>query len=91
MKGDTIMITPLYKKYEETEALGCFPMCNFGGLEILDIEYGIEDYIIACFNFGTGRQQIRRHKICFTPAGRSYIRKQGTRYYLDTIMRTNIF
>ncbi|MBO6272777.1 hypothetical protein J6O48_08370 [bacterium] len=77
----------LYKTYENTEAVGTFPLCNFGGLEILDILYGINDYAVACFNFGTGRQQIRKHKIHYTPAGRSYIRKQGVRYYFDEIMR----
>lgn len=78
---------PLYKKYADTEPIGTLGLCNWGGLEILDIEYGIDDYAIACFNWGTGRQQIRRHKITYTPAGRSYIRKQGTRYYSDQILR----
>ena len=78
---------PLYKKYENTKPIGTFCLCNFGGLEILDIEYGIDDYIIACFNFGTGRQQIRRHKIQITPSGRMFIRKQNVRYYMDEILR----
>lgn len=72
---------PLYKKYADTEPIGVITLCNWGGLEILDIEYGIDDYVIACFNWGTGRQQIRRHKIMETPSGRLYIRKQGIRYY----------
>ena len=77
----------LYEKYKNTLPIGVFAMCNFGGIEILDIIYGINDYVIACFNFGTGRQQIRKHKICYTPSGRAYIRKQGTRYYFDKIMK----
>lgn len=77
----------LYKTYENTKAVGVLPLCNFGGLEILDILYGIDDYAVACFDFGNGRQQIRKHKIQYTPAGRSYIRKQGVRYYFDEIMR----
>jgi len=77
---------PLYKKYADTEPIGTLCLGNWGGLEILDIEYGIDDYAIACFNWGTGRQQIRRHKIMYTPSGRSYIRKQGTRYYFDQMM-----
>ena len=79
---------PLYKKYENTNPLGVLCLSNWGGLEILDInefrgEYGT---VIASFNFGA-RQQIRRHKIYCTPAGRAYIRKQGTRYYFDEIMK----
>ena len=77
----------LHKTYENAKAVGTLPLSNWGGLEILDILYGIDDYAVACFNFGTGRQQIRKHKIQYTQAGRSYIRKQGVRYYFDEIMR----
>lgn len=77
----------LYKKYADTPAVGYHAMSNYGGLEILDIINGWDDIAVACFNFGTGRQQIRRHKICYTMSGRPYIRKQGTRYYFDEIMR----
>lgn len=77
----------LYRTYENTKAIGTYALSNFGGIEILDILYGIDDYAVACFNFGTGRQQIRKHKIQYTPAGRAYIRKQGIRYYFDEIMR----
>lgn len=81
------MKTPLYKQYADTKAVGVYPLCNWGGLEILAVEYGIDDYVVACFNFGTGRQKIRRHKICYSTSGRDYIRKEGVRYYLDNIMR----
>lgn len=74
---------PLYKKYADTMPIMVLGLSNWGGLEILDIEHGIDDYAIACFNWGTGRQQIRRHKIMHTPSGRAYIRKQDTRYYFD--------
>ena len=77
----------LYKKYQQTTAIGMYPMCNFGELEILDIIYGIDDYAVACFNFSTGRQQIRRHKIQTTEGGRLFIRKQNIRYYFDEIMK----
>lgn len=78
------MKMPLYKQYENTKPIGVFTLCNFGGIEILNI---IDDYVIACFNFGTGRQQIRTHKIYYTTSGRAYIRKQGNRYYFDEFMR----
>lgn len=80
------MRTPLYKKYENTKAIGYINTCftQWGGIEILDLN---DDYALACFNFGTGRQQIRWHKIYITVAGRPFIRKQGTRYYLDEAMR----
>ena len=77
---------PLYKKYENTTPISTMHLSNWGGLEILDILHGIDDYAVASFNFGT-RQQIRRHKIQTAPSGRLFIRKQGTRFYLDEIMK----
>lgn len=76
-----------YWEYTEKSALAVIPLSNWGGIEILEVLYGIEDEVIACFNFGTGRQEIRRHKIHTTPSGRAYIRKEGRRYYLDETMR----
>lgn len=78
----------LYKMYAERKPIGVFPLSNWGGLAILaycdkDGDLGA----VACFDFGESRQQIRRHKIYTTPAGRLYIRKQGRRYYFDEIMR----
>lgn len=77
------MKMPLYIKYGETKAIGVIPMSNFGGIEILDMD---SEYIVACFNFGTGRQQIRRHKIEASCSGRNYFRKQGRRYYFDEVL-----
>lgn len=77
----------LYKKYANTEAIGVMPLSNWGGIEILDILNGIEDYAVACFNWGTSQQKIRRHKISTSPSGRMYIRKEGVRYYLDSFLK----
>ena len=83
------MRDPLYKRYANTKAVGYINTCftQWGGIEILDIEYGSEDYAIACFNFGNGRYDFRRHKIYTAPSGRMYIRKQGVRYYFDEALR----
>ena len=83
------MKTPLYKKYADTKAVGYIntAFTQWGGIEILDIEYGIEDYVIACFNFGNGRYDFRRHKIYTSTSGRQYFRKQGVRYYFDEVMK----
>ena len=77
---------PLYKQYETKRAFASLCLSNWGGLEILDIIYGVNDYVVACFNWGTGRQQIRHHKVCQTPSGRPYIWKNHTRYYLDQFL-----
>lgn len=75
----------LAKEYENKKAIGYLNLCNFGGLEILDINC---EEAVACFNFGNGREMIRRHKIIYTANGHAYIRKAGKIYYLDQIMRT---
>lgn len=77
----------LYKVYGDVNPVAVLTLSNWGGIEILGVEHGIEDKVVACFNFGNTRQQIRRHTVNTTPAGRDYIRKQGVRYYLDQFMR----
>lgn len=77
----------LKELYKNRQAVGTYTLCNWGGLEILDIIYGLDDKAVACFNFGCGRTDIRKHKIYTTTAGRAYIRKNGTRYYFDQIMK----
>lgn len=81
------MKTPLYKLYENAEPIGLHTLCNFGGLAILAID-DYYDIAVAAFHFGDGYQQIRQHKIQYSPSGRPFIRKQGTRYYFDEIIRT---
>lgn len=76
-----------YQEYFTKKAVGVLPLSNWGGLEILDILCGIEDEVIACFNWGDDRQMIRRHKIYYTSSGRAYFRKMDRRYYLDEIQR----
>ena len=71
------------KQYENTKPVGVLPLSNWGGLEIL--ERNCEE-AVACFNFGHGREMIRRHKIIYTANGRAYIRKAGRRYYFDMMI-----
>lgn len=77
----------LKEKYTCTPAIGYRVINVFGGLEILDIEYGINDKLITCFNWGKGRESIGRNTIYTSPTGRQYIRKAGSRYYLDEIIK----
>lgn len=80
------MRTPIYKKYANAKTIGVLPLCNFGGLEILETEYTCGP-ILACFNYGNGRKHFHFHNVHTSQSGRMYIRKLGTRYYLDQIMR----
>lgn len=66
------------KAYESKEPVAVYPMTNWGGIEILDILYGIEDYVVYRFNFGEP-QELHKAKIRYgvnhssfrTPAGYS--------------------
>ena len=75
----------LKERFKNTDPIGIYTLCNFGGLAILDID---GDKATAAYNFGEGYKQIRRHTIYYTFTGRAYIRKNGRRYYFDQIIRT---
>jgi len=75
----------LKERYKNADPVGVYVVNNFGGLAILDID---GDTATAAYHFGDGYKQIRRHTIYYTYTGRAYIRKSGTRYYFDQIIRT---
>ena len=80
-------MTPLYKQYENASPVGAYAMCNTFALVILDIN---DDIAVAAWtqpNGQPGYRNIRRHKISYTYTGRPYIRKGGTRFYFDQIIR----
>ena len=81
------MNKPLYKQYEDAAPVGVYPMNNFGGLAVLALLPN--DTAICAWSYGDGYQKIRRHTIYYTYTGRAYIRKNGTRFYFDQVMRTN--
>ena len=78
---------PLYKQYENTAPVGVYALSNFGGLVILDISSDGKTAVCA-WSFGDGYQKIRRHRVYTAYTGRDYIRKNGTRFYFDQIIRT---
>lgn len=71
----------LKEKYAEAKPVAVMGLSNWGGLEILDIN---SEEAVACFNYGNGRKSIRRHKVY--DGDRPYIRKYGTKYYLDEMI-----
>ena len=54
------------KMYADKKPVAVYGMSNWGGLEILDIVYGIEDYIISRFNFGEPDKTIHKTKINYS-------------------------
>ncbi len=60
---------------------------NFSGIEILDIEYNINDLIIYRYNFGEP-QKAHKAKIYYNSLGEPYFKTcKGYRVYLKDCMK----
>lgn len=68
------------------KAIAVKSISAFGGIEILDIEYGVNDAVIWRTNYGTPGKT-RRSRIYYTKNGRPYFKMNGHREYLDEYMR----
>ena len=75
------------KAYKDKKPVAVYPMSNWGGIEILDIEHGIDEYVIARFNFGTVEEKLHRIKIEYNKHGVPYFIMSGNRVRLDDCMR----
>ena len=69
-------------KKNDEKVIGYMSMTNFGGLEVLDIEYDVDDYIIYRWYGGRKcRSKIRENTVGL------YFNTCGRRIYLDDIIR----
>lgn len=71
----------------QKKPIGGLCLCNWGGLVVYDILYGLDDQIISAFDYGDGVKDIRTTKIFYTITGRPYFVRYKRRYYLDNIER----
>ena len=62
----------------------------FSGIGIIEIEYGIEDYVISEVIKPTAKHRTHRNVICYTAEGRPFFNINRKRYYLDEFVKTNI-
>lgn len=60
---------------------------GYAGIELKDIEYGIEDYITYVAGVLCSKPSAHRSKVYYSPGGRDYIRYMGNRIYLDECIR----
>lgn len=74
-------------KYENKEPIAVYPISNWGGIEILDILYGVDDYVIWRYNFGEPEKKLHKAKIKYGPEVAS-IQAEGSYVRLDNCMRT---
>lgn len=63
--------------------ISVYTICNFGGIEILNIEYGIDDRIIYRYNFGQPEIKHHKAKIYYSVNGLPYFKTKYGRIYLD--------
>lgn len=63
---------------------------GFNGIEIKDIEYGINDYVIAVSGAWGGTKTAHRVKIYSNINGDMYFKLYGIRIPLNECIRTNI-
>ena len=75
------------EQYRDKKPISVYPMGNWGGIEILDILYGIDDYIIWRYNWGEPEDIIHKAKIRSNPIGYNYITINGTKIKLDECMK----
>jgi len=74
------------KAYENKRPVATYCLTNWGGIEILDILYGIEDYVVYRFNFGEP-QELHRAKINYGVNHSSFRTSAGYSIRLDECMR----
>lgn len=61
--------------------------CNWGGIEIMDIINGIDDYVVSCEDYGSGRIRWSKARVNYSKGGRPYFNRHHQREYLDEYMR----
>lgn len=72
---------------QDYKPVGILTLCNWGGLAIMEIENGFDDYVIVCDNYGDGYENITKNKIHYTTNGDGYFVRGGRRWRLDQFMR----
>lgn len=73
-------------EYKDKQPVAVYPMSNWGGIEILDILYGIEDSVVYRFNFGEP-QEVHRAKVNYGVNHSSFRTTAGYSVRLDECIR----
>lgn len=74
------------EKYKDVRPIAVYPMTNWGGVEILDVLCGIEDYAVYRFNFGEP-QELHKAKIRYGANHNSFRTSAGYSVRLDECTR----
>ena len=74
------------RAYEGKRPIATYLMNNWGGIEIMDILYGIDDYVVYRFNFGEP-QELHTAKIRYGVNHSSFRTSAGYSIRLDECER----
>lgn len=72
---------------KDFKPVGVLTLNNFGGLAVMEIEHGIDDYVYVTDNYGDGYKNITRNKVRYNKKGKSYFIRNGHTFYLKEFMR----
>lgn len=60
---------------------------DLGGIEVKDIQYGIDDYLVCVTGATTSKPKVQRLKVYSTATGRAYVITYNRKLYLDECLR----
>lgn len=67
--------------------IAVYPLTNWGGVEVLGVQNGVDDKVEVAINTGSTRKQRGPYKVYTTARGRTYFIMDSIRYYLDDFVR----
>lgn len=70
----------------DRRVIAVYPVCNFGGIEVLGVNT-YEECVEIAVNNGESRDYRGCYKLYATKTGRSFFRMGGLAYYLDQFLR----
>lgn len=70
---------------------GTLCLCNHGGIAIMEIIDGIDDYAMVCDNYGDGYKNITKNVIKYNAKGEPYFIRHRNRYYLKDFIRPTTY
>ena len=74
------------EQYRDKKPIAVYPMSNWGGIEILDVINGIDDYVVWRYNYDSP-DKLHKAKVLINTSGHQYIRINESSVKLDNFMR----
>ena len=76
----------LQERYKDAKPIAVYADSNWGGMELLDIEHGVDDYAICRWNYGTPEKKLHRVKINYSKSI-PFIRIDGYGISMNNFLR----